>query len=71
MSDKTDTQANPRRSAEVDPKLLEILVCPVTRGPLEYDKTRGELISKSAGLAYPVREGVPVMLPEEARRIDD
>lgn len=71
MSDKTDTQANPRRSAEVDPKLLEILVCPVTRGPLEYDKARGELISKSAGLAYPVREGVPVMLPEEARRIDD
>ena len=55
----------------IDPKLLEILVCPVTRGPLEYDKARGELISKSAGLAYPVREGVPVMLPEEARQIDD
>lgn len=71
MSENTDTQANPRRSAEVDPKLLEILVCPVTRGPLEYDKARGELISKSAGLAYPVREGVPVMLPEEARQIDD
>lgn len=71
MSENTDTTANPRRSAHVDPKLLEILVCPVTRGPLEYDRTKGELISKGAGLAYPVREGVPVMLPEEARQIDD
>lgn len=70
MSDQPDTTANPRRSTEVDPKLLEILVCPVTRGPLEYDKARGELVSRSAGLAYPVREGVPVMLPEEARQLD-
>lgn len=61
---------NPRRSAHVDPKLLEILVCPLTRTTLEYDKEAGELISRAAGLAYPVREGVPVMLPEEARQID-
>jgi uncharacterized protein YbaR (Trm112 family) len=54
---------------QVDPKLLEILVCPVSRGPLEYDRQANELISREAGLAYPIREGVPVMLPEEAREI--
>ena len=56
---------------EVDPRLLEILVCPVTHGPLTYDRQRSELVSKSAKLAYPVRDGVPVMLPEEARNLDD
>jgi uncharacterized protein YbaR (Trm112 family) len=56
---------------EVDPRLLEILVCPVTHGPLTYDKARGELVSKSAKLAYPVRDGVPIMLPEEARPLDE
>lgn len=55
----------------VDPKLLEILVCPVTRGPLEYDRAAGELISRAAGLAYPIREGVPIMLPEDARKLGD
>ena len=54
----------------VDPRLLEILVCPVTRGPLEYDREKGELISRSAKLAYPIRDGVPIMLPEEARPIE-
>jgi uncharacterized protein YbaR (Trm112 family) len=54
----------------VDPKLLEILVCPVTKGPLTYDKERQELISKSARLAYPVRDGIPVMLEEEARKLE-
>jgi len=54
----------------VDPKLLEILVCPVTRGPLEYDREAGELVSRQAGLAYPIREGVPIMLPEEARQLE-
>ena len=54
-------------SPEVDPRLLEILVCPVTHGPLTYARDAGELISASARLAYPVRDGVPVMLPEEAR----
>lgn len=58
-------------SGAVDPKLLEILVCPVTRGPLEYDREAGELISKQAGLAFPIREGVPIMLPEDARKLDD
>ncbi len=55
----------------VDPRLLEILVCPVTRGPLEYDRTRNELISRSARLAYPIRDGAPVMLPDEARPLEE
>ncbi|MGP1354424.1 MAG: Trm112 family protein [Parasphingopyxis sp.] len=54
----------------LDPQLLEILVCPATRAPLRYDTEAQELISEAAGLAYPVRDGVPVMLVEEARRID-
>jgi uncharacterized protein YbaR (Trm112 family) len=57
-------------SAPVDPRLLEVLVCPVTRGPLEYDRDKGELISRSAKLAYPIRDGVPIMLPEEARKLE-
>jgi len=55
----------------MDPRLLDILVCPVTKGPLQYDKARQELISRSAGLAYPIRDGVPVMLESEARRLDE
>jgi uncharacterized protein YbaR (Trm112 family) len=55
--------------AELDPALLAILVCPVTRGPLRWDPGAQELISEAAGLAYPVRDGVPVMIPEEARPI--
>jgi uncharacterized protein YbaR (Trm112 family) len=54
----------------LDPELLAILVCPATRGPLRYDPDREELISVQAGLAYPVHDGVPVMLVEEARRIE-
>jgi uncharacterized protein len=54
----------------VDPKLLEILVCPVTKGPLVYDRQKQELISKSARLAYPIRDGIPVMLEDEARRLE-
>jgi len=53
----------------VDAKLVEILVCPVTKGPLVYDRERQELVSKSAGLAYPIRDGIPVMLEDEARRL--
>ena len=64
------TDATIKQSA-LDPKLLEILVCPVSRGPLEYDREANELISKQARLAYPIREGVPIMLPEEARNLDD
>jgi uncharacterized protein YbaR (Trm112 family) len=55
---------------EVDPRLLEVLVCPVTRGPLEYDRARGELISRKALLAFPIRDGVPIMLAEEARSLE-
>ena len=54
----------------IDPRLLEILVCPVARAPLRYDADAQELISDSAGLAYPIRDSVPVMLPDEARRLD-
>ena len=54
----------------VDPKLLEILVCPVTKGPLEYDAEAQELISRKAGLAYPIRDGIPIMLADEARQLD-
>ena len=55
----------------VDPKLLEILVCPLTKGPLRYDADAQELISEQAGLAYPIRDGIPIMLPDEARSLED
>ena len=54
----------------IDPKLLEILVCPKTKGALEFDSARQELISRNAGLAYPIRDGVPIMLVDEARSIE-
>jgi uncharacterized protein YbaR (Trm112 family) len=56
---------------EVDPKLLELLACPLTKGPLSWDAARGELISKAARLAYPVRDGIPIMLPSEARSLGE
>lgn len=56
---------------KVDPKLLEILVCPITKTRLEYDAEKQELISKAAGLAYPIRDGIPIMLPDEARELKD
>ena len=59
-----------RPETMVDPKLLDILVCPVTKAPLEYAAVRQELVSRSARLAYPIRDGIPIMLPEEARKID-
>ena len=58
------------KSAGVDPKLLEILVCPVTKGPLDYDAEHQELISRQAGLAYPIRDGIPIMLRDEARPLE-
>ncbi|MCO5132436.1 MAG: Trm112 family protein [Xanthobacteraceae bacterium] len=64
------TPANEHPEAGVDPKLLEILVCPLTKGPLEFDAARRELISRAAKLAYPIRDGIPIMLPEEARPLD-
>ena len=56
---------------ETDPKLLEILVCPTTKATLHYDREKQELVSRAAGLAYPIRGGVPVMLQDEARRLSD
>ena len=56
---------------KVDPRLLEILVCPVTKSTLEYDSARQELISRAARLAYPIRDGIPIMLPDEARPLTD
>ena len=61
----------PREPTRIDPRLLEILVCPLTRSVLEYDAARQELISRAAHLAYPIRDGIPIMLPDEARRIED
>lgn len=58
-------------STEVDPKLLEMLICPLTKGPLQYDRERQELISEQARLAYPIRDGIPIMLVDEARSLDD
>jgi uncharacterized protein YbaR (Trm112 family) len=59
------------QASSIDPRLLEILVCPLTKGPLEYDRAAGELISRQAGLAYPVRDGIPIMLIDEARKLED
>jgi uncharacterized protein YbaR (Trm112 family) len=62
-----DSDNNP---SGIDPRLLEILVCPLTKGPLRFDRERMELVSERAGLAYPIRDGIPIMLPDEARRLD-
>ncbi len=67
----TDSAAPATRAVPIDPKLLEILVCPLTRTALEYDREQGELISRAAGLAFPIRDGIPIMLADEARRLDD
>ena len=63
--------STPSLQNDVDPRLLEVLVCPISHGPLDYDRQKGELISRKAGLAYPIRDGVPVMLAEEARTLDE
>jgi hypothetical protein len=60
-----------RKGTEIDPKLLEILVCPLTKETLEYDRENQELISRGARLAYPIRDGIPIMLPDEARPLED
>ncbi|CAA2102590.1 hypothetical protein MBUL_01763 [Methylobacterium bullatum] len=67
MTDEIPTAVEATR---VDPKLLELLVCPLTKQTLEYDSVRQELVSRSAKLAYPIRDGIPIMLPEEARPLD-
>ncbi len=77
---RIELQANPLRHPKsygkalfmtaIDPKLLEILVCPVTKSVLVYDEEAQELVSKEAGLAYPIRDGIPIMLPDEARKLE-
>ena len=69
MTDDPETRAD--QPGDIDPRLLEILVCPQTRGPLVYDREKGELLSKKALLAYPIRDGVPIMLVDEARTLSD
>ena len=69
-TDKTAANEPPPPPVPVDPRLLDILVCPLTKGPLVYDRVTNELISRAAGLAYPIRDGIPIMLPEDARRLD-
>ena len=64
-------EPTPVEATRIDPKLLEILVCPLTKGSLEYDGARQELISRQAKLIYPIRDGIPIMLPEEARPLVD
>jgi uncharacterized protein YbaR (Trm112 family) len=66
----TETSQPGHAAMEVDPKLLEILVCPLTKGPLRYDRERQELVSEKARLAYPIRDGIPIMLVDEARPLD-
>ena len=67
----SDDAAPKSAAAGIDPRLLEILVCPLTKTVLRYDRERNELVSLAARLAYPIRDGIPIMLPEEARRLED
>ncbi len=69
--ERTTTTPGPGPAAAVDPKLLELLVCPLTKAPLRYDRERQELISDQAGLAYPIRDGIPIMLVDEARPLEE
>lgn len=69
MTEETTVKSGERARTEVDPRLLEILVCPLTKSPLRYDRARQELISDQAGLAFPIRDGIPIMLVDEARKL--
>ena len=71
MSEASSPQNGSSALGDVDPRLLEVLICPVTHGPLIYDREKGELVSKGARLAYPIRDGVPIMLPEDARELGE
>jgi uncharacterized protein YbaR (Trm112 family) len=74
MHNVTEEKTSPETTqdpATIDPKLLEILVCPLTKSTLSYDREAGELISKKANLAFPIRNGIPIMLVDEARRLED
>ncbi|MFC7292317.1 Trm112 family protein [Hirschia litorea] len=67
----TSTDAKTTPESGIDPRLLEVLICPASRGPLVFNKDTNELISKKANLAFPIRDGVPIMLVDEARQIDE
>ena len=69
MAAQSDIPA--RAGDEIDPKLLELLVCPLTKGPLDYDRTAQELVSRAARLAYPIRDGIPILLADEARPLTE
>ena len=71
MTQDTDQDTDDNSRARIDPALLEVLVCPVTHGPLRYDRARNELVSRQLGRAFPVRDGVPIMLLDESRELDD
>jgi hypothetical protein len=71
MADETGGPGEGETHVPVDPRLLEVLVCPVTKQVLQYDRAHNELVSRTAGLAYPIRDGIPIMLPDEARRLDE
>ena len=71
MTQDTDQDTDDNSRARIDPALLEVLVCPVTHGPLRYDLARNELVSHQLGRAFPVRDGVPIMLLDESRELDD
>jgi hypothetical protein len=70
MSPNPASPENGTAERGIDPKLLELLVCPVTKSTLDYDAVHNELVSRAARLAYPIRDGIPIMLPEEARRLE-
>jgi uncharacterized protein YbaR (Trm112 family) len=71
QQESTSMDSTPAAIRAVDPRLLEILVCPLTKTTLRYDKERQELISDAARLAFPIRDGIPIIVPDEARKIDD
>jgi len=71
MSEEAPPKTADQVQVEVDPRLLELLVCPITKGPLMFERSTQELLSPKAGLAYPIREGIPIMLPDEARSLTD
>lgn len=71
MTDQAAQATHQEPAKQLDPKLLEFLICPVSKSPLSYDKDNNELISKTAGLAYPIRDGIPIMLAEEARKLEE
>ncbi len=71
MNNENNDQTSGESKIDIAPRLLEMLICPQSRGPLVFDRDKGELLSKNAGLAYPIRDSIPIMLPDEARILTD